>query len=49
MSAATPKPKLVPVPAKSEQHQTASFRTALLGFMLTTTLTTSLMVLLSQG
>ena len=33
----------------SEQNPVASFGTALLGFMLTTTLTTSLMVLLSQG
>jgi hypothetical protein len=29
--------------------QAASFGTALLGFMITTTLTTSIMVLLSQG
>ena len=29
--------------------QAASFATAFLGFMITTTLTTSLMVLLSQG
>jgi hypothetical protein len=35
--------------AGSEPAQTASFGTALLGFMITTTLTTSLMVLLSQG
>jgi hypothetical protein len=33
----------------SEQTHVASFGTALLGFMITTTLTTSLMVLLSQG
>jgi hypothetical protein len=33
----------------SEQNHVASFGTALLGFMITTTLTTSLMVLLSQG
>ena len=33
----------------SEPTQTASFGAALLGFMITTTLTTSLMVLLSQG
>ena len=33
----------------SEQNPVASFGTALLGFMITTTLTTSLMVLLSQG
>lgn len=31
------------------QPQAASFGTAFLGFMITTTLTTSLMVLLSQG
>ncbi len=37
------------VEAGSEPAQTASFGTALLGFMITTTLTTSLMVLLSQG
>jgi hypothetical protein len=35
--------------AESQPHQVASFGTALLGFMITTTLTTSLMVLLSQG
>ena len=35
--------------ATSEPVQTASFGAALLGFMITTTLTTSLMVLLSQG
>lgn len=34
---------------KSQPVQAASFGTALLGFMITTTLTTSLMVLLSQG
>jgi hypothetical protein len=33
----------------SSQAEHVSFRAALLGFMLTTTLTTSLMVLLSQG
>jgi hypothetical protein len=33
----------------SELNHVASFGTALLGFMITTTLTTSLMVLLSQG
>ena len=32
-----------------EPIQAASFGTALLGFMITTTLTTSIMVLLSQG
>ena len=35
--------------ANSQQDQTVSFGAALLGFMITTTLTTSLMVLLSQG
>ena len=35
--------------ADAEPHQVASFGTALLGFMITTTLTTSIMVLLSQG
>ena len=35
--------------ANSPTVQAASFGTALLGFMITTTLTTSLMVLLSQG
>ena len=35
--------------AESQPHQAASFGTALLGFMITTTLTTSIMVLLSQG
>ena len=33
----------------SAPTQAASFGTALLGFMITTTLTTSIMVLLSQG
>jgi hypothetical protein len=32
--------------ARPENNQTASFGTALLGFMITTTLTTSIMVLL---
>jgi hypothetical protein len=35
--------------ADSQPDQPASFGTALLGFMITTTLTTSIMVLLSQG
>jgi hypothetical protein len=35
--------------ADSQPDQVASFGTALLGFMITTTLTTSIMVLLSQG
>ncbi len=35
--------------ANAATVQTASFGTALLGFMITTTLTTSIMVLLSQG
>jgi hypothetical protein len=35
--------------ANAPAVQTASFGTALLGFMITTTLTTSIMVLLSQG
>jgi hypothetical protein len=35
--------------ASAQPVQAASFRTALLGFMITTTLTTSIMVLLSQG
>jgi len=35
--------------ADAQPNQVASFGTALLGFMITTTLTTSLMVLLSQG
>jgi hypothetical protein len=35
--------------AGATQTQAASFGTAFLGFMITTTLTTSLMVLLSQG
>jgi hypothetical protein len=35
--------------ADSRPDQVASFGTALLGFMITTTLTTSIMVLLSQG
>jgi hypothetical protein len=35
--------------AAAPATQTASFATAFLGFMITTTLTTSLMVLLSQG
>jgi hypothetical protein len=34
---------------ESQPDQVASFGTALLGFMITTTLTTSIMVLLSQG
>jgi hypothetical protein len=33
----------------AQPSQAASFGTALLGFMITTTLTTSIMVLLSQG
>jgi hypothetical protein len=33
----------------TQPNQVASFGTALLGFMITTTLTTSIMVLLSQG
>ncbi len=41
-SAATPE-------TNASTIQVASFGTALLGFMITTTLTTSLMVLLSQG
>jgi hypothetical protein len=35
--------------ANAQADQVMSFGTALIGFMLTTTLTTSLMVLLSQG
>ena len=35
--------------ANSQQDEVVSFGTALLGFMITTTLTTSIMVLLSQG
>ena len=35
--------------APSQADQVISFGTALLGFMITTTLTTSIMVLLSQG
>ena len=35
--------------ADSQPDQVVSFGTALLGFMITTTLTTSIMVLLSQG
>ena len=35
--------------ADSQPDQAASFGTAFLGFMITTTLTTSIMVLLSQG
>jgi hypothetical protein len=35
--------------ANAPTVQAASFGTALLGFMITTTLTTSIMVLLSQG
>jgi hypothetical protein len=37
------------VETNSQPTPVASFGTALLGFMITTTLTTSLMVLLSQG
>jgi hypothetical protein len=36
-------------PQATATTQAASFGTAFLGFMITTTLTTSLMVLLSQG
>jgi hypothetical protein len=35
--------------AAAPATQTTSFATAFLGFMITTTLTTSIMVLLSQG
>jgi hypothetical protein len=35
--------------SSATQTQAASFGTAFLGFMITTTLTTSIMVLLSQG
>jgi hypothetical protein len=35
--------------ANSQADQVVSFGAALLGFMITTTLTTSIMVLLSQG
>ena len=35
--------------ANSQPNPVASFGTALLGFMITTTLATSIMVLLSQG
>ena len=35
--------------ASAPKPQAASFGTAFLGFMITTTLTTSIMVLLSQG
>jgi hypothetical protein len=35
--------------SSATQTQAASFGTAFLGFMITTTLTTSLMVFLSQG
>ena len=37
------------VDAAAQASPAASFGTALLGFMITTTLTTSIMVLLSQG
>ena len=50
---ATMHPETKPAPATIEASaptsETASFGTAFLGFMLTTTLTTSIMVLLSQG
>ena len=41
--------KTGPAEGSAPATQAASFGTALLGFMITTTLTTSLMVLLSQG
>ena len=37
------------IEASPEHNQTASFGIALVGFMITTTLTTSIMVLLSGG
>jgi hypothetical protein len=43
------KPAPAAIEASAPASETASFGTAFLGFMLTTTLTTSIMVLLSQG